>query len=114
MRSELKSRDIKVNLSTDSYIFFHSLVFHMYYGQSFFHLCHSLGSEDISLFFLDLLLSSDEDVCKGEFYGVFFLSSLLSCYAVETYAHALTFTSIFFLHGAKLCRSDCSMQSNPL
>ena len=45
----------------------------MYYGQSFFHRCHSLGLEDISLFFLDLLPYSDEDVCKGAFYGAIFL-----------------------------------------
>ena len=45
----------------------------MYCGQSFFHRCHSLGWEDISLFLLDLLPYSDEDVCKGDFYGANFL-----------------------------------------
>ena len=44
----------------------------MYYSQSFFHRCHSLALEDISLFFLDLLPYSDEDVRKGDFYGAIF------------------------------------------
>ena len=87
MRSELKSGDIKVNLSTDRYISFQSIVIHMYYGQSFFHRCHSLGLEDISLFLLDLLPYSDEDVCKGDFYGAIFLvivAVLLCCSELRT------------------------------
>ena len=87
MRSELKSGDVKVNLSTDSHIFFQSIVFHMYYGQSFFHQCGSLGFGDILLFLLDLLPYSHEDVCKGDFYGAIFLviiAVLLCCRELRT------------------------------
>ena len=59
----------------------------MYYGQSFFHWCHSLGLEDISLFFLDLLPYSDVDACKGYFYGAIFLvivAVLLCCRDLRT------------------------------
>ena len=59
----------------------------MYCGQSFFHRCHSLGLEDISLFLLDLLPYSDEDVCKGDFYGAIFLvivAVLLCCRELRT------------------------------
>jgi len=59
----------------------------MYCGQSFFHRCHSLGLEDISLFLLDLLPYSDEDVCKGDFYGTIFLvivAVLLCCRELRT------------------------------
>ena len=59
----------------------------MFNGQSFFHQCHSLALEDISLFLLDLLPYSDEDVCKGDFYGAIFLviiAVLLCCRELRT------------------------------
>ena len=86
----------------------------MFNGQSFFHRCHSIGLEDISLFFLDLLPYSHEDVGKGDFYGAIFhviVAVLLCCRELRT---CINFHINFFLRGAKLRRTDCSMQSHPL
>ena len=59
----------------------------MFYGHSFCYRCHSIGLEDISLFFLDLLSYSHEDVGKGDFYGAIFLviiAVLLCCRELRT------------------------------
>ena len=87
MHSELKSREIKVNLCLDNYILFESIAFHIYHGQCFFQRYHPLGLGNISLFLLDLLPYSDEDVCKGDFYGAIFLviiAVLLCCRELRT------------------------------
>ena len=71
----------------DNQFFFKSIAFHIHYGHFLFHRCHSSGLVDISLFHLDLLPYSDEDVCKGDFYGAIFLvivAVLLCCSELRT------------------------------